>query len=64
MHGLKDLKYFEEWSSECAPYDPPQKAMQILGGNQWKDVYEYMDQLGVLVVGTLSPFLGAAGGSL
>ena len=38
--------------------------MQILGGNQWIDIYEYMDQLGVVVVGTLAPFLGAAGGSL
>ena len=38
--------------------------MQILGGNQWIDIFEYMDQLGVVVVGTLAPFLGAAGGSL
>ena len=45
MHNLKDVEYFDSWSTtECADNDTPQKAMQVLGGNQWTDVYEYMDQ--------------------
>ena len=36
MHNFKDVKYFDSWSTtECASNDPPQKAMQVLGGNQW-----------------------------
>ena len=36
MHNFKDVKYFDSWSTtECASNYPPQKAMQVLGGNQW-----------------------------
>ena len=64
MHNLKDITYFEDWSSECAANGPPQKAMQVLGGDQWRDVYEYMDELGVVVVGGAAPSVSAAGGYL
>ena len=38
------------------------KAMEVLGGNQWKEVYEEMTKQGVLVVGGSCLSVGAAGG--
>ena len=65
MHGLKNVKYFSEWTSlDCNANGPPQMAMEVLGGDQWVDVYEEMDKNDVLVVGGGRASVGAAGGYL
>ena len=65
MHGMKGVTYFEEWSSEeCDANGPPQKAMEVLGGNQWIDVYNVMREKGVIVVGGGAPSVSATGGYL
>ena len=36
--------------------------MEVLGGNQWTEVYEEMTKQGVIVVGGGCPTVGASGG--
>ena len=36
--------------------------MEVLGGDQWSDVYSLMTELGVVVVGGAAQTVGAAGG--
>jgi len=36
--------------------------MEVLGGNQWKEIYDEMTKQGVVVVGGGSLTVGAAGG--
>ena len=65
LHNLKNVTYFEQWSpTECDANEPPRKAMQVLGGDQWVDVNSLMTEVGVVVVGGNAQTVGAAGGYL
>ena len=50
--------------SECETTEPPRKVMEVLGGNQWGEVYELMTEKEVVVVGGGALTVGAAGGFL
>ena len=65
MHNLKNVTYFPEWSpTECETDDAPIKAMQVLGGDQWNDVYELMTEKRVVVVGGNAQSVSTSGGYL
>ena len=45
LHNLKNVTYIEDWMpSECETPEPPRKVMEVLGGNQWGEVYELMTE--------------------
>ena len=58
---MKGITYFEKWEDPC-DCEEPQKAMEVLGGDQWRDVYLKMTEEGVVVVGGSAITVGAAGG--
>ena len=58
---MKNVTYMENWQSSCEGAEP-QRAMQVLGGDQWRDVYTLMDEKNVVVVGGNAQTVGAAGG--
>jgi FAD/FMN-containing dehydrogenase len=62
VHHMKNVTYIENWTSSCDSTTPPQKAMQVLGGEQWHDVYLVADANNVVVVGGNAQTVGAAGG--
>ena len=65
MHDLRGLTYHEDWvSEECEANSTPQKAMEVLAGNQWIDVYNFMTEKKVVVVGGIAPSVSATGGYL
>ena len=65
MHNLKNVTYIEDWEpTECATDEPPRKVMEVLGGNQWGEVYELMTEKGVVVVGGGALTVGSTGGFL
>ena len=65
VHNLKNATYIEDWTpTECDQGEPPRKAVQALGGDQWKDVYAVATQNEVVVVGGNAQSVGAAGGYL
>ena len=65
LHNLKNVTYIEDWMpSECETPEPPRKVMEVLGGNQWGEVYELMTEKEVVVVGGGALTVGAAGGYL
>ena len=47
---MKNVTYFENWTSGCEGAETT-KAIQVLGGNQWHEVYEEMTARNVVVVG-------------
>lgn len=57
---MKEVTYIEEFYDGCNT--TVGTAMQVLGGDQWKDVYALMTEHDVLVVGGNSQTVGAAGG--
>ena len=58
---MKEATYFEDWSSSCSGSEP-QRAIQVLGGDQWEQAYAVADKHGVVVVGGNAQSVGAAGG--
>ena len=38
LHGMKGITYFDDWNSGCDGSES-HKAMEVLGGDQWEDVY-------------------------
>ena len=65
IHNLKNVTYFEEWSpTECTTDEPPTKAMEALGGDQWMDLYPLATEKGVVVVGGNALSVSTSGGYL
>ena len=58
---MKDVTYFESWKPDCSQSEPT-RAMEVLAGNQWGEVYTEMTKQGVIVVGGNALTVGAAGG--
>lgn len=58
---MKGVTYFDDWNSGCEGAESS-KAMEVLGGNQWLEVYEECTAQGVDVVGGNAISVGAAGG--
>jgi hypothetical protein len=58
---MKGVTYFDSWKPDCSESEQT-KAMEVLGGNQWFEVYSEMDKQGVVVVGGAALTVGAAGG--
>ena len=54
VHNMKGISYIDSWTSNCSPGSQPVKAMQVLGGDQWGDVYTEQTLHDVLVVGGYS----------
>ena len=46
---MKNVTYYQYWRDSCG--GESQKAMQVLGGDQWREVYAKMTEIGVVVVG-------------
>ena len=62
IHYMKNVTYVDDWTaSGCDGYEPT-KAIQVLGGDQWVDVYKIADANNVVVVGGNAQSVGAAGG--
>lgn len=58
---MKGVTYIDNWQSDCSDSEP-RKAMEVLGGDQWFDVYSEATKHGVVVVGGNALTVGAAGG--
>ena len=58
---MKGVTYDDNWQSDCIGSEPT-KAMEVLGGDQWGDVYDEMTKRDVLVVGGNALTVGASGG--
>ena len=47
---MKEVSYFENFKPQGCDTDG-QRAMQVLGGNQWADVYKEAEKRNLIVVG-------------
>ena len=58
---MKEVVYIEDFVPEgCSSV--PSRAMQVLGGDQWVDVYKEADRQNVNIVGGNAQSVGASGG--
>ena len=63
MHNLKGVSYDESWTpTECESDAQPRKVMEVLGGDQWSDVYPLMTEKGVVVIGGNAQTVSTTGG--
>ena len=58
---MKEVTYFDNFKPDGCDVDG-HKAMQVLGGNQWAEVYKEADKQNVIVVGGNAQTVGASGG--
>ena len=58
---MKEVTYFENFKPQGCDMDG-QRAMQVLGGDQWADVYKEADKRNLIVVGGNAQTVGASGG--
>lgn len=58
---MKGISYFDDWESGCDGTEST-KAIEVLGGDQWEDVYAEATAQGVDIVGGHALTVSAAGG--
>ena len=61
LHGMKEVSYFENFKPQGCDMEG-HRAMQVLGGNQWADVYKEAEKRNVIVVGGNAQTVGTTGG--
>ena len=61
LHDMKEVTYFESFKPQGCNIDG-HRAMQVLGGNQWGEVYSEAEKRNVIVVGGNAQTVGASGG--
>ena len=59
---MKEVVYYEDFVPEDCPNTDSTRAIQVLGGDQWVDVYREADRQKVNIVGGNAQSVGAAGG--
>ena len=57
---MKEVTYFEDFNPKGC--ESAGRAMQVLGGDQWVDVYAEADRQNVNIVGGNAQSVGASGG--
>ena len=58
---MKEVSYFENFKPQGCDMSG-HRAMQVLGGNQWADVYKEAEKRNLIVVGGNAQTVGASGG--